>query len=285
MTLGTILQDAAILAQDVSLTLMNTFASKREVGKVIPPGHPGAGGKWPEFISAKEGDSRCACPALNAMANHGILPRDGKNISFKEMSRALNATYNYSSTFCRFVPTYAANMLKKKYDTDTVDLADLDLHNGIEHDASLFRRDVHYEPDQSVIHVPYVKELLASATGKDADGSPLLTIADVSRYSAKRRAESRAQNPEFSLDTMHKTFGSSNSSTLVTAFGGHIKDLEIFLLEERLPEGWEPKIRERNGLTILSFNKTVLTVERGIDESKFSVGSATADAKPDLSSN
>jgi len=30
-------------------------------------------------------------------------------------------------------------MLKKSYDNDTFDLEELDLHNGIEHDASLFR--------------------------------------------------------------------------------------------------------------------------------------------------
>lgn len=30
-------------------------------------------------------------------------------------------------------------MLKRSYSNDTFDLAELDLHNGIEHDASLFR--------------------------------------------------------------------------------------------------------------------------------------------------
>jgi len=56
---------------DISLTLFNLVTPKRPVGKVIPEGSPGAGGKWPEFIAPKEGDSRSACPALNALANHG----------------------------------------------------------------------------------------------------------------------------------------------------------------------------------------------------------------------
>ncbi|KAG6861325.1 hypothetical protein C0991_011673, partial [Blastosporella zonata] len=138
----------------------------------------------------------------------GIISHDGKNITFKDLSHALNATYNFAPTFCLFVPTYAANMLKKKYSTDTFDLAEVDLHNGIEHDASLLRRDAHFEPNQSVIYVPYVKELLASASETSPDG-PILTIPDVSRISSKRRAEARAENPEFTLDTFHKTFGSS----------------------------------------------------------------------------
>ena len=69
----------------------------------------------------------------------GIIPRDGKNISFPEMNSTIRATYNFSPSFCFFVPNFAARMLNKSYGKDTFDLADLDLHNGIEHDASLTR--------------------------------------------------------------------------------------------------------------------------------------------------
>jgi len=34
-------------------------------------------------------DSRSPCPALNALANHGYLPRDGKNISPNVLQRAV----------------------------------------------------------------------------------------------------------------------------------------------------------------------------------------------------
>jgi hypothetical protein len=57
--------------------------------------------------------------------------------------------------------------------------------------------------------MPFIEELLASATGKDKEGNPLLTAADLSRYSGKRRTEARATNPDFTLDTFHKMFGSS----------------------------------------------------------------------------
>ena len=117
-------------------------------------------------------------------------------------------------------------MLKKSYSKDTFDLAELDLHNGIEHDASLTSMsvislrsdsnhvccvgdDVHFQVNQGVPHLPYVKELLESATGKDKEGNVLLTPADLSRISSVRRAESRAKNPEFSLGVFHKFFGSA----------------------------------------------------------------------------
>ena len=47
--------------------------------------------------------------------------------------------YNFAPTFCTFVPKYAADMLGKNYQKDTFDLSELDLHNGIEHDASFCR--------------------------------------------------------------------------------------------------------------------------------------------------
>lgn len=60
-----------VLSWDVVLTLLNAILPKRKIGHVTPAGEAGAGGKWPEYIAPKDTDSRCACPALNAMANHG----------------------------------------------------------------------------------------------------------------------------------------------------------------------------------------------------------------------
>ena len=59
---------------DVFITLLNLVLPKRAIGHVTPEGQPGYAGVWPEFKPAKPGDSRCSCPALNAMANHGKLP-------------------------------------------------------------------------------------------------------------------------------------------------------------------------------------------------------------------
>jgi len=254
---------------DVSLTIANLFLPDRAEGHVVPEGHLGFGGKWPEYIAPKEGDSRCACPALNALANHGILPRDGRNIPFKDVTPNIQATYNFAASFCYFASNTAAKILKRDYNKDTFDLAEISLHNGIEHDASLTREDTALAPNQASPHLPFVDELLASATGKDEDGNPLFTAADLSRYSSKRRADSREKNPEFTLDASHKAFGSSNTSGLLEIFGGRVNDLRVILTEERLPDGWEPRVKMSKGLTILTFNKTVLKVEMGIDEKKY----------------
>jgi hypothetical protein len=60
-----------ILSWDALLSVLNFILPNKKIGHIVPPGHPGEGGKWGEYIAPKEGDSRCSCPAMNAMANHG----------------------------------------------------------------------------------------------------------------------------------------------------------------------------------------------------------------------
>ena len=60
-----------VFSWDFALFVLNLASFKRKVGKVTLEGNPGFGGKWPEYIPPTETDSRSACPALNAMANHG----------------------------------------------------------------------------------------------------------------------------------------------------------------------------------------------------------------------
>ena len=66
----------------------------------------------------------------------GILPRDGRKITFKQLSQVVRDNYNFAPTFCWFVPNKIAGILGRDYQTGVFDLSDIDVHNGIEHDAS-----------------------------------------------------------------------------------------------------------------------------------------------------
>ena len=57
-----------------------------------------------------------------------------------------------------------------------------------------------------------------------------------------------------------------SASTLLTIFGGRMGDIYTFLTEERFPDGWESRVRDRVGLTVLRFSFTVFGVEFGIEE-------------------
>ncbi|KJX94856.1 heme-thiolate peroxidase aromatic peroxygenase like protein [Zymoseptoria brevis] len=256
-----------VMAWDNVLAVANLVTPKLKEGHVVPKGVPGHNGKWPEYIAPKDGDSRSACPMINAMANHGILPRDGKNITFKELNKTVRQTFNFADSFCFFVPKFAADFLNKSYSRDTFDLAELSLHapNAIEHDASLTRHDAALQPDQSKPDLQLVDELLKEATQKTTTGAPQMTKTDLSRALSKRRAEARSTNKDYTESKFHNLFGSANSATMLTIYGGLVEDLRPMLTEERFTEGWEPRIHDRFGLTMAKFNFTVLPVEHKID--------------------
>ncbi|EPT01972.1 hypothetical protein FOMPIDRAFT_1048262 [Fomitopsis schrenkii] len=246
---------------DFALAIYNLCVPLLPADRVVQEGRPGANGLWPQYIPPTETDSRSCCPMLNTMANHGILPRDGRNISFRDPNNRCRETFNFSPTFSFYVPHYAATMLERNYWTDTFDLADIS--------AQLHRArrvplpcDTYLHADQGKPAPRLIKEFLESATGPDNT----LTKGDVSRMLSKRRAESKRANGLYSQAMVHKIFGSSNAATLLTICGGRVKDLYPMLLEERIPDGWQPRVRNPGGLTLTTFQFTVLPVELGIKE-------------------
>ena len=52
--------------------------------------------------------------SLDAMANHGILPRDGKNITMPFLVEKLEKTWNLSPTFCRDTCNAVVKLCKKE---------------------------------------------------------------------------------------------------------------------------------------------------------------------------
>ncbi|KAH9476776.1 hypothetical protein JR316_0010691 [Psilocybe cubensis] len=47
-----------------------------------------------EFRTCPTNGSRSPCPALNSLANHGFISRDGKNLAFMELVHAMVLVYN-----------------------------------------------------------------------------------------------------------------------------------------------------------------------------------------------
>lgn len=78
--------------------------------------------------------ARTSLTALNVFP--GLFPRDGRNITFKQMNKLVREHYNFAPTFCWYVPNTIAAILGRDYETGVFDLSDIDVHNGIEHDAS-----------------------------------------------------------------------------------------------------------------------------------------------------
>ena len=203
--------DLVVISWDNLLALLNLVSPKLQPGHVVPEGCPGHDKRWPAYVPPSSSDSRSPCPMVNALANHGILPHDGKNIAFTDLHAMVRKCFNFAPSFSFFASQFAANFMNKSYWKDHFDLADLSLHanNAIEHDASLTRQDVALVPDQGKPDQELVQELLQQATGKAKDGSAQLTPADLSKALSKRRAEAKKTNPEYSETRFHNFFGSA----------------------------------------------------------------------------
>jgi hypothetical protein len=215
--------DISVLIWDFHLFLLNLILPSHPSTTVIPPGIPGHAGHWGTYTPPGPNDSRSACPMLNALANHSILPHDGKNISFRQLNTAVRLSFNFAPSFCFFVPNFSANFLSRSYWKDTFDLEELSKHNAIEHDASLTRRDVAEVQDQGKPDLGLVEELLGAATGQ---GGMILTKEDLSRQLAKRRRECRAGNKKYTESLFHNGFGSAKYVVFYSSFLSRSRELK-----------------------------------------------------------
>jgi len=97
-----------------------------------------------EWKAPGPGDSRSPCPMLNTLANHGVLPRDGKGITKEMLGDAFVNVLGCSTVFGRGFAKVAYNKFVKDPNGKlSLDMLTLPFENGgIEHFASLSRPDV-----------------------------------------------------------------------------------------------------------------------------------------------
>ncbi|KAJ7705604.1 Chloroperoxidase, partial [Mycena rosella] len=90
------------------------------------------------WIAPTATDVRSPCPGLNTLANHGYLPRNGRNISVPMIMAAALDGFNVRSD--SIIQAAKFGLLSGNAFT-TMDLDALQLHNLVEHDASISRGD------------------------------------------------------------------------------------------------------------------------------------------------
>jgi hypothetical protein len=83
---------------------------------------------------------RSPCPCINALANHGILPHNGKGITKEMAIKAMVSSINFNHTLGSIF-AMAGVAANPDHSAHTFDLDHVDKHNWIEHDVSLSRKD------------------------------------------------------------------------------------------------------------------------------------------------
>ncbi|KAJ4358400.1 uncharacterized protein N0V89_002982 [Didymosphaeria variabile] len=195
---------------------------------------------YDDWRAPAEGDLRGPCPALNALANHGFLPRDGRNIS---QAALLNATAAVNLSAEVTIGLFLAAL---KTSSDPVSgaftLQDLKKHNIIEHDGSLSRADVGTPGagDQEFNHDVF-SEFKSFFGGAMQISLPLAAAARWGRIKSAHKS-----NPHFVYGPVQRFNSYAETAVyfsvlLDPATGTVPLDwLEVFFCEERLParEGW-----------------------------------------------
>ncbi|KAH9483276.1 Putative sterigmatocystin biosynthesis peroxidase stcC [Psilocybe cubensis] len=206
-----------------------------------------ATGQTYEFCPAQEGDSRSPCPALNAMANHGYISRDGKNIGPQDLVRGLKACYGLSNPLAYLLAYVGFAIIFRKF--GRISLFELGRHGRIEHDASLVHHDtpagLEYAPievDQGLVNA-LVADVRPGAKEVEARGEEfLMGVEDVARARVRREAECRpigSVSAEIARGEMALVLGIWEKSTGIKT-GVPVEYIRRWISEERLPEGWKP---------------------------------------------
>jgi len=134
---------------------------------------------------------RSPCPMINALANHHVLPHDGKLITKTMAVDALTNSINLSSGIAN---VFASVAVKANPDpkAQSFDLNHVDKHGLIEHDVSLSRNDVALG-DNHTFDIEIWKTLLESYGDATETSFELVSKARYERLVACKKAHEVAK--------------------------------------------------------------------------------------------
>ncbi|KAH7481650.1 putative sterigmatocystin biosynthesis peroxidase stcC [Phytophthora ramorum] len=153
---------------------------------------------------------RSPCPAMNTLANHGYLPRDGKNITVDQALAVVMDKFNIAEDLAAVMGGLSP---------DLFDMNDLSKHNDqVEHDASLARIDSYFGVDPYLVTPGLINDVLNYGLDGSVTSRTLL------------RSAPRVWRAEAAL--LLRGFGGENGNSTATTF------TVTFFLQEMFPEGW-----------------------------------------------
>ncbi|KAI8716933.1 HEME-HALOPEROXIDASE domain-containing protein [Fusarium sp. LHS14.1] len=175
-------------------------------------------------------DRRSPCPMVNAVANHGFLPRDGLNISLADLIVAFTDAVNLDPAATTLVGQKALTT----GDNVTFDLDNLNKHGVIEHDGSLSRNDIFFGDNYS-----FNQTIWDSVASHFTESTISIQTAATARK--QRLQAAAAANPEFALTADGAQFSFIESALYLSIFGNVQEGnavtewVKVLFEQERLP--------------------------------------------------
>ncbi|KAH8659817.1 Peroxidase, family 2-domain-containing protein [Xylariales sp. PMI_506] len=224
------------------------------------------------FVPPGFGDSRSPCPGLNALANHGYLPHDGRNITGQMMIDAFSAAMNFDTAVS--AGAVAANFGAINVSSLVpVDLEVFFADNVTDFRCNVARED--YQMPRDPLRVAYA---LAHSPANLAYSTP-------QTWGKVRLAlEALTTNPPPYAGDISTGFGTGalmfmSTSTDSTGGGNYSnvqarKDwIQVFMGEDRFPVelGWKPQAVSPNGADLVGI-RAVISSARAVAAAAATVG-------------
>ncbi|KAJ6588035.1 Chloroperoxidase [Mycena capillaripes] len=202
-----------------------------------------AGSDSHSFMRANATDARSPCPGLNTLANHGYLPRNGRNFTITQLMDAALDAFNLNWDPILVAAKFGLLTRPDHGSFDKMSLDTLTIHNMIEHDASISRNDWGDGSGDNL----HFNETAFSTLANANPGKDTYDTTSAGSVQHERLAFSVATNP-FLVNTQKEfRLRSRESALYLSIFGDPLtgvaskKFVQIFFREERLPiaEGWK----------------------------------------------
>ncbi|KAL8856071.1 MAG: hypothetical protein Q9178_007327 [Gyalolechia marmorata] len=223
-----------------------------------------------DYTPVKPGDLRSPCPAINALANHGYLPRDGRNVRASEILDGMNQyglgsflgamfthpifleqhqkdsqfTSSWWSLIANpFASAFAPFGMREKGQRDSdglgcLNLDQLALHNVVEHDVSMTRLDA-AQGDNITPQPDLIADLLASSSN-----GKTITIDDFVGLRKRRYEKQKQDNPQLDFQGLQVQIACTEVALVLKVLGNGkevpVDYVKAFFQEGRIPrnEGW-----------------------------------------------
>ncbi|KEY69778.1 hypothetical protein S7711_03757 [Stachybotrys chartarum IBT 7711] len=163
------------------------------------------------WIAPGSTDFRSPCPMMNTLANHGFLPRDGRNLTKPAVIKGLNAGLNFDPALGEVMFNMAIGANPEPNATFFT-LDHLNAHNVLEHDASLSRSDAFFG-NNFVFNQTVFDETLVYWT------QPTIDAVQLANSKIAAQVKSRAFNPNYSFTAATEQFSLGEVAAPIVAFG------------------------------------------------------------------
>lgn len=181
---------------------------------------------------------RGPCPGLNILANHGYIPRNGRNVSAAAAIEAQMTAFNFDQASAASPIAGALSVSTTGY-SDTFNLDDL-ARPGADRDGDLSRADRYFGDN-----ISFNQTISSSVIQHWPDAT--VTFAQAAEARAARLRDAAAENPEFTQPEAAVNGSFTQLAGVLCAFGGSAVDgearrewINASFVEERLPYelGW-----------------------------------------------